>query len=97
MLELHMCVSVILEMASKRTHGDSSDESNDDKRSQATAVIISKKKFTGSKTYKVTFNPISTSCFGWCSTGGCFPPPSITPLSLKLDCSNFVQNYVGIR
>ena len=33
--------------------------------------------------------------FGWCSTGGggCFPPPSITPLSLKLDYSNFVQNY----
>ena len=42
-------------MASKRTHGDSSDESNDDKQSQATQVTISKKKFTGSKTYKVAF------------------------------------------
>ena len=37
--------------------------------------------------------------FGCCSTGGggCFPPPSITPLSLKLDYSNFVQYYFGIR
>ena len=29
--------------------------------------------------------------------GGVSPPPSITPLSLKLDYSNFVQNYFGIR
>ena len=29
--------------------------------------------------------------------GVCFPPPSITPLSLKLDYSNFVHNYFGIR
>ena len=29
--------------------------------------------------------------------GGCFPPPCITPLSSKLDYSNFVQNYFGIR
>ena len=28
---------------------------------------------------------------------GVFHPPSITPLSLKLDYSNFVQNYFGIR
>ena len=32
-----------------------------------------------------------------CSTGGCvFHPPSITPLCLKLDCSNFVQSYTEI-
>ena len=37
--------------------------------------------------------------FGWCRTrgGGLFSTPSITPLSLKLDYSNFVQNYFGIR
>ena len=28
---------------------------------------------------------------------GMFPTPSLTPLSLKLDYSNFVQNYFGIR
>ena len=33
--------------------------------------------------------------FNLISTGG--SPPSITPQSLKLDYSNFVQNYVGIR
>ena len=30
-------------------------------------------------------------------SGVCVPPPSLTPLSLKLDYSNFVQNYFGIR
>ena len=54
-IELCMSVSVILKMASKRTHGDNSDKSNNDERSQATAVTISKKKFTGSKTYNLAF------------------------------------------
>ena len=42
-------------------------------------------------------NPISTGlfCLGVAlGGGGVFHPPSITPLSLKLDCSNFVQSYV---
>ena len=45
------------------------------------------------------FNPISTRLFGRCSTGvgGCFPLPSITPLSLKWNYANFVQNYFGIK
>ena len=30
------------------------------------------------------------------SLGGVFHPPSITPLSLKSDCSNFVQSYFQI-
>ena len=46
-------------------------------------------------------NPISTGLFclavalgggGW----GVFHPPSITPLSSKLDCSNFVRRYFQI-
>ena len=43
-------------------------------------------------------NPISTGlfCLVVALGGGCFPPPSITPLSLKLDCSNFVQSYFEI-
>ena len=28
--------------------------------------------------------------------GGVFHPPSITPLSLKLDCSNFAKSYFQI-
>ena len=28
--------------------------------------------------------------------GGVFHPPSITPLSLRLDCSNFAQSYFQI-
>ena len=41
---------------------------------------------------------IAPGFFGWCSTrGDVFHLPSITPLSLKLDYSNFVQNYFGIR
>ena len=44
-------------------------------------------------------NCISTMLFGWCSTGGggVFSTSSLTPLSLKLDYSNFVQDYFGIR
>ena len=36
---------------------------------------------------------------GWCSTrgGGLFSTPSVIPLSLKLDYSNFVQNYFEMR
>ena len=32
--------------------------------------------------------------FGWCSTRGVHLQP-VTPLSLKLDLSDFVQNYFG--
>ena len=40
---------------------------------------------------------LSTGLFGWCSAGGgVFSTPSQTTLSLKLDYSNFVQNYFGI-
>ena len=45
------------------------------------------------------FNPISTGLFCLVVAlggGGVFYPPSITPLSLKLDCSNFVQSYSEI-
>ena len=35
--------------------------------------------------------------FGWCSTGGVFHLHSLIPFSLKLDDSNFVQNYFGVR
>ena len=44
-------------------------------------------------------NPISTGLFclvvalGGGGGGGVFHSPSITSLSLKLDCSNFVQSY----
>ena len=46
-------------------------------------------------------NPISTGLFCLVVAlggggGGVFHPPSITPLSLKLDCSNFVQSYFQI-
>ena len=45
-------------------------------------------------------NPISTGLFclvvALGGGGGVFHPPSITPLSLKLDCSNFVQSYFQI-
>ena len=36
--------------------------------------------------------------FDWCSTGGggVYLHP-VTPLSLKLDDSNFVQNYFGVK
>ena len=50
------------------------------------------------------FNPIHTGLFGWCSTGGrgggegrVFHLHPVTPLSLKSDNSNFVQNYSGVR
>ena len=44
-------------MASKRTHGDSSEEieSNDGNEDTAKATAFSKKRFTGSKMYKVSF------------------------------------------
>ena len=42
-----------------------------------------------------SFNPISTGLFlAGVALWGMF---SITPLSLKLDYSNFAQNYFGIR
>ena len=44
-------------------------------------------------------NPISTGLFCLVVSlggGGVFHPPSITPLSLKSDCSNFVQSYFQI-
>ena len=44
--------------------------------------------------FKLTL--LAPGFFGWCRTGGVFFP-SITPLSLKLEYSNFVQNYFGIR
>ena len=51
------------------------------------------------RSFKTCFNPISTGlfCLVVALGGGVFhPPPSITPLSLKLDCSNFVQSYFEI-
>ena len=47
----------LLLLSSKRTHDDSSEEnkSKDRNESTATATAISKKKFTGSKIYKVSF------------------------------------------
>ena len=45
------------------------------------------------------FNPITTGLFlaGVAGAGGgMFSTPSLTSLSLKLDYSNFVQNYFGI-
>ena len=45
------------------------------------------------------FNPISTGLFCLVVSlggGGVFHPSSITPLSLKSDCSNFVQSYFQI-
>ena len=47
----------------------------------------------------ILINPISTRLFlaGVVLRGGCVPRPSITLLSLKLDYSNFAQNYFGIR
>ena len=45
-------------------------------------------------------NPISTGLFclvvALGGGGGVFHPPFITPLSLKLDCSNFVWRYFQI-
>ena len=44
-------------------------------------------------------NPINTGLLALELTlqrGGVFHPPSITPLSLKLDCSNFAQSYFQI-
>ena len=45
-----------------------------------------------------SLNPISTGlfCLIVALGGGGFHPPSITPLSLKLDCSNFVRSYFQI-
>ena len=41
---------------------------------------------------------LSTGLFGRCSTGGrVFSTPSLTSLFIKLNYSNFVQNYFGIR
>ena len=48
---------------------------------------------------KEDLNPISTGLFCLVAAlgrGGVFHPPSITPLSLKLDCSNFVRRYFQI-
>ena len=46
--------------------------------------------------YRYHLNPIHTGLFGWCGTkGGVFHLHPVTPLSLKLDDSNFVQNYFG--
>ena len=47
--------------------------------------------------FAVSFNPISTGLFCLVvALGGVFHPPSITPLSLKLDCSKFVRRYFQI-
>ena len=48
--------------------------------------------------WKSIVNSISTglSCLVVALGEGVFHPPSITPLSLKLDCSNFVQSYFEI-
>ena len=47
-----------------------------------------------------SLNSISTGLFclvvALGGGGGVFHPPSITPLSLKLDCSNFVRRYFQI-
>ena len=66
----------------------------------ATCVFHS---FTGMRRNEIflMLNPISTGLFCLVVAlggggGGCFPPPSITPLSLKLDCSNFVRKYFQI-
>ena len=46
---------------------------------------------------EIILNPISTGLFCLVvALGGVFRPPSITPLSLKLDCSNFVRRYFQI-
>ena len=61
-------------------------------------------RFKIATTFGRYLNPISTGLFclvvalgggggGW---RGVFHPPSITPLSLKLDCSNFVLRYFQI-
>ena len=46
----------------------------------------------------VDVNPINPGLLAFELTlgGGVFQPPSITPLSLKLDCSNFAQSYFQI-
>ena len=51
--------------------------------------------------FTATLNLISTGLFCLVVAlggggGGVFHPPSITPLSLKLDCSNFVRRYFQI-
>ena len=47
---------------------------------------------------KQPLNPINPGLLALELTleGGVFHPPSITPLSLKLDCSNFAQSYFQI-
>ena len=57
MFWLNCACLLLFKMASKRTHDDSSEEnkSKDRNESTATATAISKKKFTGSKMYKVSF------------------------------------------
>ena len=51
------------------------------------------------KMYSLNMNPIHAGLCGWCSTreGGVFHLHPVTPLSLKLDDSYFVQNYFGVR
>ena len=49
-------------------------------------------------TYSKKLNPFMPGFFGWCSTGegGVFHLHPVTPLSLKSDDSNFVQEYFGV-
>ena len=57
------------------------------------------KKLQTPLSHETSFNPISTGHFCLVVAlggGGVFHPPSITPLSLKLDCSNFVRRYFQI-
>ena len=51
------------------------------------------------KKYQKKLNPINLGLLALQLTlgGGVFHPPSITPLSLKLDCPNFAQSYFQIR
>ena len=59
--------------------------------------VVCKKKIMIMKIMTM-FNPINPGLLALELTlgGGVFHPPSITPLSLKLDCSNFAQSYFQI-
>ena len=61
--------------------------------------VLTQKYNSVSKDIREQINPISTGLFCLVVAlggGGVFHPPSITPLSLKLDCSNFVRRYFQI-
>ena len=53
--------------------------------------------YTWQKIFRLPLTLFTPGFFGWCSTGGVFHLHPVTPLSLKSDNSNFVQNYFGVR